>query len=142
MLLALLTTGLRAQTESCFQEDIKPMVKTLWGQYAPYNMLCPANENDGNITHDLAGCGPVAMAQTINFHRYPGMSSDGNNAFSNCQGLRTLHFPKSLKRAGKTITNGCSSLTSVTIGAGNTTFTVRGNELQPIKPQSMIPRRR
>ena len=60
-----------------FPEDIKPLVLTQWGQGHPFNLLCPKTENTkGETTHKLAGCGPVAMAQMVNYHRYPSMSPD------------------------------------------------------------------
>ncbi|WP_207154212.1 C10 family peptidase [Prevotella herbatica] len=45
-------------------QDVAPMIQTNWGQGNPYNSLCPL-DCAGNRT--LAGCGPVAMAQVLNY---------------------------------------------------------------------------
>lgn len=42
---------------------VEPLIKTKWGQGAPYNALCP---NDCP-----AGCGAVAMAQLMNYWKNP-----------------------------------------------------------------------
>ena len=61
-----------------FPEEVRPLIKTLWGQHFPFNLLCPKTDDDGDgNTNKLAGCGPVAMAQVVNYHRYPSMSPDG-----------------------------------------------------------------
>ena len=48
---------------------IEPMLKSNWGQGEPWNRLCPLN-SAGERTS--VGCGPLAMAQIINFWKYPG----------------------------------------------------------------------
>ena len=63
-------------TQYVFPEEVKPLIKTRWGQHYPFNLLCPETDN-GESTYKLAGCGPVAMAQVVNYHRYPSMSPDG-----------------------------------------------------------------
>ncbi len=40
-----------------------PLVKTKWGQYAPYNHYAPLEEGCGNKS--VAGCVPVAVAQIL-----------------------------------------------------------------------------
>jgi hypothetical protein len=46
---------------------VEPMIKTKWDQNAPYNKLCPTV--DGRKT--AAGCVACAMAQVMNFWRWP-----------------------------------------------------------------------
>lgn len=41
--------------------DIAPMLTTAWGQNTPYNDRCPG----------LTGCVATAMAQIVNYHRWP-----------------------------------------------------------------------
>ena len=61
-----------------FPEEIKPLIETRWGQNYPFNLLCPKTDDSSEPnTYKLAGCGPVAMAQVVNYHRYPSMSPDG-----------------------------------------------------------------
>lgn len=42
---------------------VGPLVTTRWHQNNPFNTLCPNNAK--------AGCVPIAMAQIMNFHKYP-----------------------------------------------------------------------
>ena len=72
-----LLTDIAAQQQYVFPEDIKPLIKTRWGQMHPFNLLCPKYEKNEETAHMLAGCGPVAMAQIVNYHRFPSMSPDG-----------------------------------------------------------------
>lgn len=43
--------------------QVEPLVKTAWHQRSPYNQYCPDNT--------LAGCVAIAMAQVMNYHKYP-----------------------------------------------------------------------
>lgn len=43
--------------------DIAPMIQTLWDQGSPYNNLCPKGT--------YSGCVATAMAQVMNYHKYP-----------------------------------------------------------------------
>jgi len=47
---------------------VEPLIKTKWGQGGVFNDMFPKN-NDGNNV--LAGCGNVAWAQMIAYHKYP-----------------------------------------------------------------------
>ena len=61
-----------------FPEDVKPLIRTQWGQHFPFNLLCPETDKSNEQNpYKLAGCGPVAMAQVVNYHQYPSMSPDG-----------------------------------------------------------------
>lgn len=46
--------------------DIAPMIQTSWGQGTPYNNQCP--EFSGRC---VTGCVATAMAQIINYHKWP-----------------------------------------------------------------------
>ena len=46
---------------------ISPLVTTLWNQDAPYNQLCPERNGQKCVT----GCAATAMAQVMNYHKYP-----------------------------------------------------------------------
>lgn len=48
--------------QSAFSK-VDPLVRTEWSQTAPYNAFCPQGT--------LAGCVAIAMAQVMNYHRYP-----------------------------------------------------------------------
>src|SRR5574344_1126982 len=45
-------------------QDVAPMIRTHWGQDSPYNLLCPF---DSTGSRSQAACGPVAMAQVLNY---------------------------------------------------------------------------
>lgn len=48
--------------------SITPLVTTKWDQWAPYNIYCPQiNDNERGLT----GCGATALAQVINYHKWP-----------------------------------------------------------------------
>lgn len=46
---------------------IEPIIQTSWGQGNPYNSLCPEIMGSRTVT----GCVSTAMAQVINYHKYP-----------------------------------------------------------------------
>lgn len=49
------------------RSEIEPLVKTLWGQLSPYNEMCP----EINGAHCPTGCVATAMAQIMNYHKWP-----------------------------------------------------------------------
>lgn len=50
---------------------IEPMLATVWDQGTPFNALCPEMEGIRTYT----GCAATAMAQTMNFFRFPATGS-------------------------------------------------------------------
>ena len=61
-----------ALTRSSSRPAIRPLITTKWGQTAPYNLQCPTLNGQNCVT----GCVATAMAQVINYHRWPqGMTS-------------------------------------------------------------------
>ena len=46
-------------------EPVAPLIKTQWGQGAPFNSKCPSNGKQTAV----AGCVPVALAQVLNFYQ-------------------------------------------------------------------------
>ncbi len=49
------------------REAINPMVKTLWDQGEPYNIMCPVYSGERAVT----GCAATAMAQVMKYFNYP-----------------------------------------------------------------------
>lgn len=47
--------------------SIEPMVTTTWNQDAPYNAMCPVYNGQRSVT----GCVATAMAQVVNYHKWP-----------------------------------------------------------------------
>lgn len=60
--------------------NIEPLVKTKWDQSVPYNNDCPLINGEKSVT----GCVATAMAQVINYHKYP-VSGTGSNSYE-CNG--------------------------------------------------------
>lgn len=52
-------------------QAIRPLLKTTWNQDTPYNNLCPLDNGERSAT----GCVAVAMAQIINYHKHPAMTT-------------------------------------------------------------------
>ena len=87
----LIRDSLVVLSQFVFPEEVKPLIKTQWGQHYPFNLLCPETDNNnGENTYKLAGCGPVAMAQVVNYHRYPSMSPDGRYEYDWSQMFHSL----------------------------------------------------
>ena len=59
------TAPLKASKRST---TVQPILKSNWGQGEPLNNLCPLNSSG---VHTSVGCGPLAMAQIINYWKYP-----------------------------------------------------------------------
>jgi hypothetical protein len=69
--------GGRASASECdsycnesYVTDIQPLLTTLWSQGTGYNFLCPSREC-GPCGKAYAGCGPVALAQVMNYYKKP-----------------------------------------------------------------------
>lgn len=57
---------------------INHLLTTEWDQSSPYNNLCPVADNQTCLT----GCVATAMAQVINYHRWPQGNTNSVNAYS------------------------------------------------------------
>ncbi len=49
---------------------VDPLLRTTWGQRYPYNASCPVDSAHGGV-RCLTGCTATAMAQVMNYHRWP-----------------------------------------------------------------------
>ena len=66
---------------SRFPQEVKPLLTTTWGQREPFKFMCPFDKyvNDFSLYgtyapdsgHYTVGCGPLAMAQYMNFYKFP-----------------------------------------------------------------------
>lgn len=59
---------INANTTAGSGTRIEPLIKTKWGQSSPYNNDCPAYYG---ILPSVTGCVATAMAQVMNYHKYP-----------------------------------------------------------------------
>ncbi len=82
-------TSAQAETRT----TIEPLVKTKWNQSAPYNNMCPSDAGGRSIT----GCVATAMAQIVNYHRWPDGNGSGSNSYTSRTGL-TSSFDYSATR--------------------------------------------
>lgn len=53
---------------------VSPMLTTRWAQDTPYNKLCPLTSSFWSQTASQTGCVATAMAQILNYHKYPANS--------------------------------------------------------------------
>jgi len=71
--------GAKARTtKRAVKPDVRPLVTTTWDQGAPYNLMCP----EYNGTQCITGCVATAMAQVINYHRWPVGETSGVPAYT------------------------------------------------------------
>lgn len=69
-------------------EPIEPLIKTKWGQNEPYNNDCPTNRNATDDSKCASGCVATAMAQVMNYYKYP---TKGKAKYSYVSGTQS-HF--------------------------------------------------
>ena len=73
---------------------IAPMLTTLWGQNPPYNLMCP--EIDGK--HSMTGCIATAIAQIMNYHKWPEGSTKAIPSYSDYEKLSSTTFDWNLMK--------------------------------------------
>lgn len=73
---------------------IEPLIKSTWGQGYPYNIYCPENKKYATGEKSATGCVATAMAQVMNFYKYPQKGQGGTYSFiTNSQATRlTVNF--------------------------------------------------
>ncbi len=55
-----------------FKSSVQPLLKTTWGQNAPYNQYCPQRTNSsGELESCPVGCVALALGQIMKYHNYP-----------------------------------------------------------------------
>lgn len=66
-----------------YPQNVKgPWLSTEWGQRAPYNYYMPYKENSSNEKYPV-GCGPLAMAQIIAYHKHAANTNYNWDLFAN-----------------------------------------------------------
>lgn len=53
------------------RSSVAPLLSTTWDQGFPYNLYCPTIEDSGAYYYTPSGCLATAMAQIMNYHRWP-----------------------------------------------------------------------
>lgn len=59
------------QQESITYPEIEPLIKSKWGQSAPYYDQCPYDYATSNQHPCVTGCVATALAQVMNYYKYP-----------------------------------------------------------------------
>ncbi|MBQ9554737.1 MAG: C10 family peptidase [Muribaculaceae bacterium] len=64
-----------------FPTSVQPLLATVWGQREPFKFMCPFDTYVSDFSlygtyapdsgHYAVGCGPLAMAQYMNFYKFP-----------------------------------------------------------------------
>ena len=70
---AILAAAISLSLSLCAEAQVEPLIQTTWSQTSPYNDQCPDNM--------LAGCVAIAMAQVMNYHKYP-LHGQGQNTYT------------------------------------------------------------
>lgn len=72
-----------------FESSVSPLIITKWNQAEPYNELCPYD--DVCWEQSLTGCVATAMAQILNYYKYPSKAtgSISYNAYSHDLSIKT-----------------------------------------------------
>lgn len=127
LVLAVWYIRVQAQETPIPTGNISPMVKAQWKQQAPFNQLCPSHKQDGQTVHDLAGCGPLAMAQLMHFHHYPETSPDKTTRYEWEQMFRRLSDKTSVDRIANVakLISDCGVTTFTQYGLTNSTSNMR-----------------
>lgn len=64
-----------------YKTEIPQLLTTQWDQSEPYYNSCPTYSNVTTTGHYLTGCVATAMAQIMNYHKYP-ITGTGYNSYT------------------------------------------------------------
>lgn len=83
-------TQAKVQRASDVKAAVAPLIKTKWGQGAPYNNMCPEYTVGGTTRRYVTGCVATSMAQVMNYHGYPTKGTGSTSYRYTPQGGATL----------------------------------------------------
>ncbi len=89
----LLTTS-PSQLQVKTTKAVTPLLHTTWNQGKYYNGLCP-DDNAGPGGHAYAGCVPTAMAQVMNYYRWPQQGTGSYSYLDSTYGTQSVNFATS-----------------------------------------------
>lgn len=64
-----------------YGKEIPPLILSKWAQDSPYNLLCPENKKFSTGENCATGCVATAMAQIMNYHKYPQKGQGGSYTY-------------------------------------------------------------
>lgn len=82
--------SIRAAAPVADSRDIAPLVTTRWNQNAPFNDQCPTIGTQRAVT----GCVATAIAQVINYHRWPATTGAGSVSYRNNSLVLSFNFAR------------------------------------------------
>ena len=75
--------GVAAHHPAMRATHVEPLMTTFWDQGAPYNNFCPTyTDNKGNTNRAVTGCVATAVAQVMNYYKWPDVGQ-GSHSY-NC----------------------------------------------------------
>lgn len=86
-----------------------PLITTQWGQGEPYNNTCPTSGS----THCVTGCVATAMAQIMNYYRYP---NDGTFDWDNMKDDYSSSYTTDQADAVAKLMRACGAAVSMSYG--------------------------
>ena len=89
--------AVKAHRVSQTRHAVAPLMKSKWNQGSPYNNRCPVYyDAQGNSGTSVSGCVATALAQVINFYKYPVATTAAipshTNTYSTPTGTRTVRL--------------------------------------------------
>ena len=78
--------------------SVQPLIQTKWDQSDPYNLDCPKDIKSTSGKNCVTGCVATAMAQVMNFWKYPNSGTGSNSYTSSTQRINqsmdfsSVHF--------------------------------------------------
>lgn len=88
-----LTTASQGVRKNYTYPSVLPLIESKWGQDEPYNLYCPTDVKSDSGEKCVTGCVATAMAQVMNFWKYPASGTGTNSYTSSTQRIyQSLDF--------------------------------------------------
>lgn len=69
------------------KSSVSPLLSTLWDQNAPYNNMTPLYDG---VNHAATGCVATAMAQVMNYHKWPAATTTAMEGYTSSKYGKTV----------------------------------------------------
>lgn len=76
------------------EKEVAPLLNSHWGQGKQYNYYCPKNESGPN-GRCVTGCVPTALAQVMNYFRFPTSGEGSYGFYDSTYGQLSVDFSQS-----------------------------------------------
>ena len=71
----------KGQQKATTNTVVQPLINSKWDQSLPYNLQCPKDIKSTEGDNCVTGCVATAMAQVMNFYKYPN-SGTGSHTYT------------------------------------------------------------